>query len=411
MLLILSRGLYIGGVPRAMKITSIESIPLRFEYERGFEYAGGKCTGRVTHLVRVHTDTGQTGIGSVYTHPGLAHLIIKHQLEPLLLGEDATEVERLWDRMYRLTRWYGRKGAAMSALGALDTAFWDLRGQAEGQPVWRMLGGSSGQCPAYGSALLWKKPEALAKEARELIERGFRRVKMRLGRDPDFDKQATAAVRNAIGSEHDLLIDGSMRYGPDTARRLALMLEKHNCFWLEEPFEPENLDAFAALRKEANIPLAAGENEFGEQGFRELIRAGAVDIIQPDASRCGGITEVIRAADLAATAGLKVATHSWSDAIAILANAHVIAAHPAGLTVEVDQAGNPFVENLLKQPLQIEDGMLTLPDAPGLGIELDESVIEKHRLPDPLALPDGAYSDMLFGADHWNPAPPYPAGD
>jgi len=394
-----------------MKIKSIESIPLRFEYARGFEYAGGRCTSRVTNLVRVHTEDGAVGIGSAYTHPGLAHLIIKHQLEPLLIGRNSTDTEDLWNFMYRVTRWYGRKGAAMSAIGALDTAFWDVKAQAANQPLWQLLGGESARCPAYASALLWKSSEALGKEARELIERGFRRVKMRLGRNPEFDSQATAAVRNAIGADHDILVDGSMRYGPDSALRLARMLEQHRCFWLEEPFEPENLEAFAALRKNVSIPLAAGENEFGEQGFRELIQAGAVDIAQPDASRCGGVTEVLRAADLAHDAGLKVATHSWSDAVAIIANAHVIAAHPAGLTVEIDQTGNPFVDQLLKKPLQVQDGELTLPNNPGLGIELDESIIEKHRLADPCDLPEGAYSDMVFGTEHWNPAPPYPEED
>ena len=391
-----------------MKISAVESIPLRFEYDEGFTYAGGRCTARVTNLVCIHTECGRVGIGSGYTHPGLAHLIITQQLEPFLLGKNTADTDALWDLMYRLTRWYGRKGAAMSALGTVDTALWDLRGQAAGKPVWTLLGGESANCPAYASALLWQTPDKLATEARTLIDRGFRRVKMRLGLSPDEDRAAVEAVRTAIGPDHDLLVDGSMRYDLPTANATARMLEANDCFWFEEPFAPENLDAFAELRQAVNIPLAAGENEFGTQGFRELIRAGAVDIVQPDASRCGGITETWRVAQLAAEANLSVATHSWSDAVAIIANAHAIAAAPTGITVEIDQTGNPFIEDLLTEPLQITDGQLSLSDTPGLGITLNETTLETHRLADPFNLPNGAYSDMVFGPEHWNPADPYP---
>ena len=124
-----------------MKIDHVETITLRFEYADGFQYAGGKCTARVTSLVLVHTDTGHVGIGAAYSHPGLVHLIVQEQLAPLLIGEDPTDVEALWQRMYRVTRWYGRKGAAMSAIGAIDTACWDLRGKSLGKPVWQLLGG------------------------------------------------------------------------------------------------------------------------------------------------------------------------------------------------------------------------------------------------------------------------------
>ncbi len=380
-----------------MKIDRLETITLRYEYERGFTYAGGTCTARLTTLVLVHTDDGRVGIGSAYTHPALAHLIVQHQLEPILIGEDPTEIEPLWDKMYRLTRWYGRKGAAMSALGALDTAFWDLRGKALGKPIWQLLGGNSPMCPAYASALLWKKIDALAAEAASLIQRGFRRVKMRLGRGREYDEAAVRAVRRAIGNDCDLMVDGSMRYDLDGARELAALLAEQNVLWFEEPFEPEDLDAYQALRESTSVPLAAGENEFGLQGFRELIRDGAVDIVQPDASRCGGVSEVKRVADLARQHDLRVATHSWSDAVAIIANAHVIAASDNGITVEVDQTGNPFVDNLLVEPLQIFDGHIRLSSAPGLGVELNSEVVERHRLSDPLNIPDGVYSDMIFG--------------
>ena len=380
-----------------MRIDHLETITLRFEYVDGFRYAGGQCTARVTSLVLVHTDSGHVGIGAAYSHPGLVHLIVQEQLAPLLIGEDPTEVESLWRKMYRITRWYGRKGAAMSAIGAIDTACWDLRGKSLGQPVWALLGGQQPTCPAYASALLWKEPAALAEEAARLIERGFRRVKMRLGYGGDIDRAAVRAVREAIGPRCDVMCDGSMRYSLEDAESLAKFLAENNVFWFEEPFEPEDIDSYVALRSRVSVPLAAGENEFGLQGFRELIRAGALDIVQPDTSRCGGITEAKRVADLAQPAGLRVAPHTWSDAVAVMANAHVVASLPHGITVEVDQTGNPFIEELLVEPLVVRDGQLTLSKAPGLGIELNTVTLQRYRLEDPLHLPDGSYSDMIFG--------------
>ena len=379
-----------------MRIDHIEAITLRFEYDDGFTYAGGKCSAHVTTLVRVHTDNGEVGIGSGYSHPSLLHLIIERQLAPLLQGEDPTEVERLWKRMYQVTRWYGRKGAAMSALGALDTAFWDLRGKTHGKPVWSLLGGNRTTCPAYASALLWSDVADLEQEARRHQQRGFCRAKMRLGRDPEQDIAAVRAVHGVLG-DGNVLVDGSMRYDVATARRLAAVLAECKVLWFEEPFEPEDIDSYSALRDACPVPLAAGENEFGIQGFRELIRAGAVDIVQPDASRCGGISEVRRVGELAGIAGLRVAPHTWSDAVAITANAHVVASIDHGITVEVDQTGNPFVEELLVEPPEVREGQLTLSTAPGLGIELNESTIDRYRLADPLEIPDGLYSDMVFG--------------
>ena len=393
-----------------MKIDHIEVINLRHEYpvERRFAYAGGTCTGRLSSLILVHTDSGQTGIGSAYSHPGLVTLIVKQQLEPLLRGRDPCEVEFLWDRMYAVTRWYGRKGAAMSALGGLDMAFWDLRGKAASRPVWALLGGQQPSCPAYASALLWKPDiKLLAEEAQGHLAHGFRRMKMRLGRSEDYDTEAVRAVRRAIGPEHDVMADASMRYHVELARRVGKVLEENRVFWFEEPFQPEDIDSYVALRGTVGVRLAAGENEFGVQGFRELMRAGAVDIVQPDASRCGGISEVWRVAQFAAGKGLEFAPHTWSDAVAVLANAQVVAAMPNSLTVEIDQTGNPMIDDLLIEPLRVQDGLLRLSDRPGLGAELNPAVVEQLRLRDPLTIPDGFYSDMVLGAEGLGPTPPY----
>ena len=312
-----------------MRITNIEVINLCYLYpaEDRFVFAGGIATGRLTTLVKVHTDTQAIGLGTTYSHPTLVRTVIEQQLKPFLIGEDPTEVEALWDRMYRITRWYGRKGAAVSALGALDIAFWDLRGKALGKSVAALLGAERDTVPAYASALLWKDdPEQLGDEAAAYVDQGFRRVKMRLGRSEEYDVAAVRAVRRAVGDQVDVIVDGSMRYSPDQARTIAKVLVEERVFWFEEPFPPEEIDHFAALRQEIPLALAAGENEFGVQGFRELLRAGAVDIVQPDACRTGGISECYRVGQLAAQTNTRVATHTWSDAVALVANMHVIAA-------------------------------------------------------------------------------------
>ena len=397
-----------------MRIEHVEAISLLYRYpdEHRFQYGGGICDARLTTLILVHTECGAVGVGSVYSYPALVYLVVREQLASVLVGEDPTEVEALWEKMYALTRWYGRKGAALSAIGGVDTALWDLRGQAEGRPVWALLGGEDDRCPAYASGLLWKEEvRALAEEAAGYVDAGFRRVKMRLARSEEYDRAAVEAVRSAVGAENDVIVDASMRYHLDLARRMGDFLAEQDVFWYEEPFAPENIDDFVELRGTVGVPLAAGENEFGLQGFRELIRAGAVDIVQPDACRCGGISEVWKVGQLALEHRLRLATHSWSDAVAIVANAHVVGAMANGVTVEVDRMNNPFVDELLGRPFDVVDGEIALGDRPGLGVELNWEVIERCRLADPLHIPDGVYSDMMFGRENLPRALPYLEGE
>jgi len=393
-----------------VRIEDGEVITLRFDYPRGqgFRYAGGLVTSRVTSLVRIRTDSGLVGLGAAYSHPDLVRVIIEGNLRAHLIGEDTLQIEALWEKMYGLTRWYGRKGAAVSAIGGIDIALWDLRGKAQGQPVYRLLGGKRGVAPAYASGLFWHDDvSVLEREAARHRQRGFKRVKMRLGRSEAYDVAAVAAARRGVGADGDVIVDGSHRYTMDVAERMGKVLADQRVFWFEEPFPPEDLDAYVALRPKLTVPLAAGENEFGAQGFREILRAGAVDIAQPDACRTGGITESMRIARMAAEHGVRIAPHTWSDAVALMANAHVVAAIPHGVTVEVDQTGNPSIDELLSEPLRIEDGLLHLSDRPGLGIELNQATVDRLAVPKDQLMLDGNYSDLVFGRQHYSVAPPY----
>jgi L-alanine-DL-glutamate epimerase-like enolase superfamily enzyme len=384
-----------------LRIDAVEVINLHYPYPpgQGFRFAGGQATGRLTTLVRVHTDGDLIGLGSAYSHPDLVRIIIDRHLAPQLLGTDPTQTDQLWEKMNRLTQWYGRKGAAISALGALDVAFWDLRAQAAGQPLWRMLGADAGNVAAYASALLWQDDvDTLRVEARRHLEAGFRRMKMRLGRNREYDEAAFLAVRREVGTSGDVMVDGSMHYTMDGALHLARLLDTENAFWFEEPFAPDALESFAELRRQVQVPIALGENEFGVTGFGTVTAAGAADILQPDVSRGGGITECRRVASLAARSGLKVATHTWNDAVAVVANAHMVAGLPNGLTVEIDRTGNPLIDNLLNEPLTVQEGRLLLSDAPGLGVTLNQDVVDRYRIPDDQYVPEGNYGDMIFPA-------------
>ena len=395
-----------------MKIEAIEVINLAHQAPPGgaFAYGGGTLTGRLASIVRVTCDDGLMGIGSAYSHPQLVRTVIEQHLEPFLLGRDPRSIDALWTTMYRLTRWYGRKGAAVSAIGALDTAFWDLRGKSLGKPVHELLGASRTNISAYASALFWHDDlDLLAHEASSYVAAGYRRMKMRLGRNEEYDAAAVEAVRRAVGPSIDIMVDGSMRYPLDAAVRIGDVLSRAGVFWFEEPFEPDDIDAYCALRTLTKVAVAAGENEFGLSGFRELMRAGAIDIAQPDVCRAGGISEVYRIGLLAAEHGIRVATHTWSDAVALVANMHVVAALPTGITVEVSQDDNPFIHELVNEPLEIRDGQLLVSGAPGLGITLNEATVRKFQLGPMDDVPEGNYSDMIFGSGFASAAPRYGA--
>ena len=398
-----------------MKISDIEVINLRFAYpeENGFQYAGGYCTGRLTSLVRVTTDSGVVGIGSVYSHPEMVRTVVEGQLRELLLGRDPLETESIWEQCYKVTRWYGRKGVAMSALGGIDTALWDIRGKAAGKPLYQLLGAQRHSVGVYASGLLWKDDVSeLREEVALYIKNGFRGAKTRLGRDYDYDHAAVRVLREALGPDRRLMIDGNGRYSLAQAERLLPEFQKADIYWLEEPFVPEAVDDYLALRPSlGKIPLAAGENDFGVQGFRELMDRKMVDIVQPDCCRAGGVTECHRIGLMASEKGLKVATHTWSDAVALVSNMHLIASLPTGVTVEMDQTGNPFIDDLLVDKLQVVDGELQLPQRPGLGIELNEEVVDRYTIPANEPIPEGNYADMVFGRDYYGPAGPYEADE
>ena len=394
-----------------MKICEVEVYTLRFTYpvEERFEFAGGLCTGRLTSIVRVKTDDGLEGVGSTYSHPQLVRTIIQDHLAPFLMGKNPLEIQNLWKQNQRLTQWYGRKGAPLSALGAIDIALWDIAGKAKGVPVSKLLGAVTDRVPVYASGLLWRDDlHELREVAQQYLDLGFRAMKMRLGKNYSYDIEAVQQVRDVIGPDRRLMVDGNARYSLEGAKRVTPVFDELNVFWFEEPFQPDNLADFRELRRHTKTPLAAGENEFGLQGFEALVTNEAVDILQPDTCRTGGITEGVRIAKMAEDNGLKIAPHTWNDAVALAANLHFAASCKNALTVEMDQTGNRFLNELLRTKLVVEDGFLRVPTEPGLGIELDEDVLQRYAIDPNLPIPGGNYCDMVFGVSHYRETTPYP---
>jgi len=374
-----------------VRITDVEAIVLR-QPAVDETIADGSQDDLV---IRVHTDEGITGIGEVDSAPEAAQALVRQRgshavaisLRELLLGEDPLDVERLWDRMYRGIIYVGRRGIAIHAISGVDIALWDIKGKALGKPVCELIGTPlRDRVPAYASMLMPDTTGEVAERVAALREQGFTAIKLGwgpLGKDPDHDVALAAAAREAGGDGVEILIDAGLGYVADvaTAVRVARGLEELGVFWLEEPFEPDEYEAYAELADSVDLPVAAGEQDVTRWGFRELIERGHVDIIQPDVTRCGGITEMLRIADLALAYGVITVPHAWKSGIIKAASLHINAVLPDALFQEYCVAETPINTGLTRQRLPIEaDGRVAVPSAPGLGVDLDEDVLARLRV-------------------------------
>ncbi len=380
--------LSIGG---AVKITEVEAIVLRQPV-----VDEGIADGSQDDLVvRVHTDVGLTGIGEVDSSPELVAAVVRARgshavaggLRDILVGEDPLDVERLWDRMYRGLIYVGRRGIAIHAISGIDIALWDLKGKALGMPVSALIGTPvRDRVRAYASRLMPDTVGDVAEAVRALRESGFTAAKLGwgpLGQDPDHDIALAEAAVAAGGPGFAVMIDAGLGYVADveTAVRVARAYEELGVGWLEEPFEPDEYEAYAELADRVELPIAAGEQDATRWGFRELIERGRVDVVQPDVTRAGGITETLRIAALARERGVATVPHAWKSGIIKAASLHVNAVLPDGIFQEYCVAETPINTRLTVQRLPVgPDGCVAVPSAPGLGVDLDEDVVEMLRV-------------------------------
>jgi D-galactarolactone cycloisomerase len=295
--------------------------------------------------------------------------------------------------MYHMTRDYGRKGSVVAGISAVDIALWDIAGQFYGVPVYKLLGGAfrtKVQPYATGFYRIKGQGEAgrLAEEALRHFEAGFSFMKVKLGYGVADDIACMRAIGRAIeGKPITLMIDTNHAYGRAEALRLGRALEEYDLRWYEEPVVPEDIQGYAELRSKLSMPIAGGENEHTLYGFRELLAAGAVDIVQPDIGSCGGISAARHIMALAQSQGIQVNPHVWGSAIAQAASLQVIAAVPVAHhslyaqepVLEYDRSSHPFRRELIREPIQQVDGWVEISSKPGLGVDVDRGTLDRYR--------------------------------
>lgn len=371
-----------------MKITRIQTLLV--SYPMGEEMRDSRLafSRRASLLVKVETDTGVYGLGESACYggpPRSTQAVIEEELVPYLIGEDPCFPERHWDRIYQGTIMRGRRGLIIAAMSGLDIALWDILGKDCGKPLYQILGGFRDRMRAYASAGFYthsKGKSELAREMASYVEQGYTAVKMKIGGlSMKEDLERIRAVREAIGPQVELMVDANCAYSPKQAMAMAQRMEGLDIAWFEEPVPTDDVEGSAQLAAFTSIPIAGNESEFTRFGFRDLIVRRAVDIVQPDAIWSGGITECRKVAAIASAFGLPCVPHSFSSAIALVANMHLIASIPNGYIVEMDRNPNPLREELIKDPVKIDrESHVTMPQGPGLGIELDEEVLRRYRV-------------------------------
>jgi L-alanine-DL-glutamate epimerase-like enolase superfamily enzyme len=297
--------------------------------------------------------------------------------------------------MYYHTNRYGRRGAALHAISGADLALWDLRGKALGQPVHDLLGGAHRQdVRAYASYLFGADPLQTAELARQAIDLGLTAVKFGwgpFGRDEAVDLAHVESARRAVGEDHNLMVDAGQCWDASTALGRARRLEPYRIDWLEEPLSQDDLAGYAELCPQSPVPIAAGEGGVTRWDFEDLIRCG-VQILQPDVAFCGGLTVCRAASQAARMAGRRCVPHCFSTGINLAASLHWMAASPEGDLVEYCLRPSPLMRRLVRNLPPLVDGRVKVPDGPGLGIELDESILDRYRVLDDRARAQGSSS-------------------
>jgi L-alanine-DL-glutamate epimerase-like enolase superfamily enzyme len=369
-----------------MKITDVETILLRLPVVREI---GDGC--QTICVIRVHTDEGIVGIGEAHTNPLAAKAVIDSPLysvsaqglKHVLVGEDPRDVNRLWDKMYRHSQTYGRRGLLMHALSGIDLALWDILGKSVGQPIHRLLGGArKREHYAYASDLSQPTLEETIDLALRHKQAGYRAMKFgwgALGKDARSDIAVAARLRQALGPDFDIMIDMGFSVPLDHAIRLGRAYAEHDIYFLEEPLSPDDVTGFAKLVAASPTPIATGEKASHEFDYLDLMDRGQLRIIQPDIARMGGITATMRVVAHAEARNVRVIPHCWSTDILVAATLHCISTMHDCPYLEYNVTDNPLRTDLLVDPIRPRAGVVAVPDKPGLGIELREDTLARYR--------------------------------
>jgi L-rhamnonate dehydratase len=371
-----------------LKITGVEAIYLRLPSVKA------QCdSGQDALIVKITTDAGITGYGEVDSSPlavrGCIEGPFSHTattgLAHVLLGEDPLRTEYLWHKMYRANIYSGRRGIGIHAMSGIDLALWDIKGKALGLPVWKLLGGGFTQSlRPYASSLFGASPAETGERARRFAQAGFTAVKFGwdpMGQDARTDVALVREARQGLGPDLDLMIDAGLVFDAKTAIQRARAFEEFNLFWFEEPLQPDDYEGYAKLSAATSLRIAAGEEESERKSFLPLMDVGKIDVVQVDLTRCGGFTEAMKIAALAADRGLPVVNHGFTTYLNVAAALHYLASIPntLGLLEFVVEEGTTL-RHAISEPIRAAQGRVAVPEAPGLGLDLNEKGIEKYRV-------------------------------
>jgi L-alanine-DL-glutamate epimerase-like enolase superfamily enzyme len=369
-----------------MRIAEVRAIPLLGRVsDTGWEQTLDPDQNSHT-LVEVVTDEGVSGIGSAYTSLALVEGALR-LLRPWLIGEHAIEPERVSEKLHQMSFWQGRGGAVTHAISGIDIALWDLLGKATGQPVARLLGGYyRDRIKPYGS-LLFEEPERLREKLQAVLARGFRAIKLGWGPfgrvDRRTDELLVRTARETVGPDVELMVDagGSEQFWPHRGKwalETARMLAGYGVVWFEEALPPDDLEGFVALREQAPLLISGGEVLTRRQSFLPWIERRAFDIVQPDCTKVGGLSEARRIGWMAQDHNVLLVPHGWNTAVGLAADLHLVGALPVARWVEY-LTPSPFIEEIITTPFRLDgDGLLPIPTGPGLGIELDPDGVAKY---------------------------------
>jgi L-rhamnonate dehydratase len=370
-----------------MKITRVEPIHLRLPD------VNERCDGsQETLVVKVHTDDGPVGVGEADSSSLVAKAVIEAPLShkicrglaECVLGLDPFEIDRLVQRMYEGSIFFGRQGAAIQAMSAVEIALWDIVGKAVGRPVYQLLGGGFRKSfRAYASILFGDTPAETERIGRELVLQGYRAVKFGwgpMGQSEAGDLAHVEAARQGIGADVDLMVDAGLCWDTATAIRRAQQFEPFNLTWLEEPLHPDNLDGYRRLSNRSPMRIAAGEEVCDPGEFRRLMDEGGIDVVQVDVTRVGGLSRAKRIGWESAERHRLCVNHSYKTGVNIAASLHFVAALPNTHYFEYCVEPGALRQTLTKQRFPVIQGEIHVPEAPGLGVELDEAVVAKYRV-------------------------------
>ncbi|MCM3789275.1 mandelate racemase/muconate lactonizing enzyme family protein [Domibacillus indicus] len=379
-----------------MKIVDVIPHVLSPPLSEPFAFSQGWVEKRSSMIVEIVTDEGITGWGESLCHglqpPEIAASFVQFCLKPMLISRDPFDVEVLWEEMYNQTRPFGQHGAAINAISGVDIALWDVIGRSLNKPIHKLLGGAfrtEVQPYATGFYRLQGKDHLQegVKEAQRHLSKGFKAVKLKVGFGVKSDIEYIYAIREAVGPDIMIMIDANCAYNSAAARRILLECERAKIHFFEEPLAPEDIEGYHNLRNLTSTYIASGENIFGKTSYRHWISTGALDILQPDLMSAGGFTECKKIAAMAQAWNTMLIPHVWGSGVGLAASLQFISnilpaplsMNPQEPLLEYDQSAHPFREELIYGAISMDNGIVKIPQKPGIGVEVNRDVIKAYR--------------------------------